>query len=53
MNHELYKTGDADAPEQIKDRNGEVCLSRCRKCGLAESELEEFQCVGHRREVGL
>lgn len=37
--HELYKTGDADAPEQIKDRNGEVVLDQCRNCGRAESEL--------------
>ena len=37
--HELYKTGDADAPEQIKDRNGEVVLDQCRHCRLAESEL--------------
>ena len=37
--HELYKTGDADAPEQVKDRNGEVVLDQCRYCGRAESEL--------------
>lgn len=37
--HELYKTGDADAPEQIKDRNGEVVLDQCRYCRRAESEL--------------
>lgn len=38
-NHDLFKTGDADAPEQVKDRNGEVVLAMCRKCGKAESEL--------------
>lgn len=37
--HELYKTGDADAPEQIKDCNGEVVLDQCRHCRRAESEL--------------
>lgn len=37
--HELYKTGDADAPEQIKDRNGEVVLDQCRYCRRAESQL--------------
>lgn len=37
--HELYKTGDADAPEQVKDRNGEVVLDQCRYCRRAESEL--------------
>ena len=42
MNHDFYKTGDADAPIQIQDRNGEVVLSCCRRCGRAEIEL-----VGH------
>lgn len=37
--HDLYKTGDADAPEQIKDRNGEVVLDQCRCCRRAESQL--------------
>lgn len=37
--HDLYKTGDADAPDCIKDRNGEVALAMCRKCKRAESEL--------------
>lgn len=39
LSHELYKTGDADAPEQVKDRNGEVVLDQCRHCGRAESQL--------------
>lgn len=39
--HELYKTGDADAPDAIKDRNGEVVLAQCRKCGKAEIQLDE------------
>lgn len=40
-NHDLYKTGDADAPSTIKDRNGDVALGLCRKCGKGEIELEE------------
>jgi len=39
MEHDLFKTGDADAPEQIKDRNGHVALSCCRRCGGVEVEL--------------
>ena len=39
--HDLYKDGDADAPDSIKDRNGQVVLGLCRKCGRAESELSE------------
>ena len=39
--HDLYKTGDPDAPEVIKDDNGEVELGLCRRCGRAEIELEE------------
>lgn len=37
--HDLYKTGDLDAPHQIKDRNNEVVLRLCRRCGRAESWL--------------
>lgn len=38
--HDLYKTGDADAPDHIKrDRSGEVVLDLCRTCGCAESQL--------------
>lgn len=39
--HELYKTGDKDAPDPIKDRNGEVVLGLCRRCGKGEIELSE------------
>ncbi len=38
--HELYMTGDADAPECIKDRDGHVVLDLCRKCNRGESELD-------------
>lgn len=39
--HLLYRTGDADAPDVIKDRNGEVVLDLCRTCGRGEIELSE------------
>jgi hypothetical protein len=38
--HILYETGDLDAPEPIKDGNGEVVLGLCRVCGRGEVELE-------------
>jgi len=41
VQHDLYKTGDKDAPESIKDRNGEVALGLCRTCGRGECELAE------------
>lgn len=40
-NHNLYKTGDLDAPSIIKDQNGEVVLAMCRDCKRAESDLPE------------
>lgn len=40
--HDLFKTGDADAPDVIKDRNGEVVLSLCRACNKGEAELTPF-----------
>ena len=40
--HDLYRTGDADAPDCIKDRNGEVVLGLCRKCNRGEIELVEL-----------
>lgn len=39
--HDLYKTGDPDAPDSIKDRNGEVVLGLCRRCRKGECELTE------------
>lgn len=39
--HILYKTGDPDAPDVIKDRNGEVVLGLCRICGRGGAELSE------------
>lgn len=38
--HHLFKTGDADAPDCIKDRNGEVVLGLCRTCRRGEVELD-------------
>lgn len=45
MEHDFYKTGDGDAFVQIKDRNGEVVLSCCRRCGQAEGDLSP-ECPG-------
>lgn len=42
--HVLFKTGDADAPAQILDRNGEVALACCKVCGKAEAELTDVEC---------
>lgn len=39
IRHDLYKTGDKDAPDQIKDGNGEVALGCCRRCGEGEGTL--------------
>ncbi len=39
MKHVLYETGDKDAPDQIKDSNGEVALGLCKVCGGAEAAL--------------
>src|SRR3546814_18032230 len=51
LEHQLYKTGDSDAPEQILDRNGEVALSLCRQCGKGEIELSEA-CGAVNPEIG-
>lgn len=37
--HVLYETGDADAPNAIKDRNGDVVLALCRNCDKSEIDL--------------
>ena len=39
--HDLYTDTDEDAPESIKDRNGNVALNLCKKCGRGEAELTE------------
>lgn len=39
MAHVYYQTSDADAPDYIKDRNGEVVLGMCKLCRKGENEL--------------
>lgn len=39
--HVLYKDGDDDAPNTIKDSNGDIALGLCRICGAGEIELEK------------
>ena len=41
MEHDLYERSDPDAPDVIRDRNGEVVLGLCKRCGRAEIELRE------------
>lgn len=50
--HDLYKTGDADAPDVIKDRNGEVVLGLCRRCNKGEVELDGPCVTAPARPVG-
>ena len=37
--HIYYQTGEIDAPDAIKDSNGEVCLALCRVCWAYEGGL--------------
>lgn len=39
--HILYKDGDADAPDCVKDDNGDIVLDKCRVCQRCEVELDE------------
>lgn len=42
MSHDLYKTGDADAPAAICERDSKiVALDCCRICGQGEGTLEK------------
>lgn len=41
LSHQLFRTSDKDAPDNIRDANGEVVLGLCKICGKAEIELEE------------
>lgn len=41
MVHELYTDADKDRPDSICDRNGQVALGLCKRCGKAEVELDE------------
>ena len=49
--HDLYKTGDAGLPETIIDRNGEVVLGLCKRCGKGEADLAEA-CTPHNSHSG-
>lgn len=39
--HDIFKDGDAGIPDCVKDRNGQVVLGLCKRCGRAECELDE------------
>ena len=39
--HILYKRSDLDAPDSIKDANGDIVLGLCKRCNRGEAELEE------------
>ena len=39
--HDLYEDGDADIPDCVKDRNGDVVLGLCKRCNRAEVELDQ------------
>lgn len=41
IKHKLYKQGDNDAPEYIKDRNAQIVLNLCKRCGKYEDQLKE------------
>jgi hypothetical protein len=38
--HDLYTDADKDRPSAICDRNGQVVLGLCKRCGRGEIELE-------------
>lgn len=45
--HRLWSNKDTDkhnAPNAIKDRNGDIALAVCRDCGAGEIELEQGVC---------
>ena len=39
--HDLFTNSDSDIPTEICDRNGEVVLALCKRCGCAEIELSK------------
>lgn len=43
--HDLWKTRDIGKPQAILDRNGEVVLALCKRCGKAESDLTAENCT--------
>lgn len=44
--HQLYTNQDKDAPDSIKDSNGDIALSLCKICGKGEAELLE-KCISN------
>jgi len=48
LKHDLYTEKDDDAPSSIKDRNDEIVLGLCKRCGQGEGDLEEF-CPGRKK----
>jgi hypothetical protein len=42
--HDFYTTADKDRPEVICDRNGEVVLNLCKRCGKGEADLIDEPC---------
>lgn len=40
--HDFWEDGDENLPASICDRNGEVVLALCKRCGLGEIELDEI-----------
>lgn len=41
VRHDLYTDNDSNIPASICDRNGQVALGMCKRCGRAEIELSE------------
>lgn len=47
--HDLYGDTDKDRPDVICDRNGQVVLGLCKKCGRGEADLSE-PCNSERKQ---
>lgn len=47
--HDLYTNADKDRPAAICDRNGDVVLRLCKRCGRGECELSE-PCITEQAE---
>lgn len=42
MQHDFYCTGDIDAPEFLKDSDGEIVAQQCRRCGRGGLAVKVF-----------
>jgi hypothetical protein len=51
VDHDFYGDNDPDAPECIKNVQGEVVLGLCKVCGMAEADLAD-ECPGARSTAG-